>query len=254
MRVAAVILAAGFGSRMKSYTEKMPKPMLPINGKPILEYQIRQLVACGINEIGINLHFFPEMIQGYFEDGRKLSCQLNYVQEEKPTGTAGGIKALESYLINFDHFLLIYGDIFTDFDFRELVSFHLRHGKLASVCVHKRSKSNSIVEIDNSGLVKSFIERPNEAQLTEQKNDFWVNSAIYAFKKEILNQIPTAPHEITDIPRDIFPGLIQDHQLMAYPISANRIAIDDEVRYLQAQSTYQKFNFLFSRTGMQKST
>lgn len=235
-------MAAGFGSRMKEYTKDTAKPMLPVNGKPIIEYTIQQLVKAKIPDIGLNLHFHADQIKNYFLDGKKWGASLNYVYESQPTGTAGGAKSLENFLQAYDDFVLIYGDILTDFNFSELVQFHQSHRKIATVCLHRRTKSNSIVSFDQDQTIQQFIERPSEAELAKQKGEFWVNSAIYCFKKEILNLIPKN-NEITDLPRDIFPGLLARQELKAFPINCHRIAIDDEARYKDAQAKIQNFKF-----------
>lgn len=243
MKVAAVILAAGYGTRMKKYTKQTPKPMLLLDGKPIIEYTIHQLTKSGVNQIGMNLHYFPDQIKNYFEQGQKLQSHIEYVYEDRPTGTAGGVKSLEFFLKRFDSFIVIYGDVLTDLDYGKLIQAHDGHGRLATVCLHLRKKSNSIVDLDKDNVVVDFKERPDEAELLQRKSEFWVNSGIYCFKKSILDLIPRDPG-IVDFPKHIFPQLVARQQLVGYPIiDWNRIAIDDEERYLQAQQNIKHFKF-----------
>lgn len=243
MKTKAIILAAGFGTRMKEYTRDLPKPMLPFDSRPMIEYTIRQLSAHGIHEIGINLHYLANKITDYFGDGERFGVQISYIYEEAPSGTAGGVKKLASFCKGSENLIVIYGDIITDLNYSDLLSAHAKHHKTATVCVHRRSKSNSIIEFDEEMKISSFIERPDEATLKKYTSDFWVNSAIYCFKSEILNFIKE--DVVQDFPKDIFPLLIPTNELYAYKLNANRYAIDSEEKYLEAQTNFSKFNFAF---------
>src|SRR5262245_18634803 len=107
-KTVAIILAAGFGTRMKEYTRHTPKPMLPFAQRPMIEYTIRQLKACGITYIGLNLHYLPEKITDHFGNGRHLGVNLAYVYEDAPSGTAGGVKRLADFCQSASDILVIY--------------------------------------------------------------------------------------------------------------------------------------------------
>ena len=112
---------------------------------------------------------------------------------------------------------------------------------MGTVCVHSRKKSNSIVEFDEAMKITKFIERPDEETLKRYQNGFWVNSAIYCFKSDILKNIPS--NQVVDFPKNIFPSLVEEGELFAYKLNANRYAIDSEEKYLEAQENFPKFDF-----------
>jgi NDP-sugar pyrophosphorylase family protein len=246
----AVILGAGLGTRLQNLLMDLPKPMLPLQGIPLLEYTVRHLVGLGISEIGINLFHQGEKIENHFGDGKKFESKITYAWENAPTGTAGGTKSLEKFLIGSKTFLVIYGDILTNFDFSTLIQFHQHHGKMASLVLHERTKSNSIVEMDNKGCVTSFLERPDPSLFQEGKTVL-VNSGFYCFSEGILNHIPDGVS--SDFPKDIFPGLIQRGELYGFPLgNADRVAIDSEERYEKANAMAGSKEFLkkFRGKGM----
>lgn len=241
MKVKGVILAAGFGTRMGEYTKNLPKPMLPLNGTPMIEHTMRHLGAFGIKDIGLNLHYLADKISTHFDKQKIPGLNIHYVHEESPTGTAGGVKSLEGFLKDADHIIVIYGDIICDLDYSKFMDFHFSHGKMGTVCVHHRKKSNSIVEFDQAGKITKFLERPDEATLARYTDGFWVNSAIYCFKAEILNRI--SKDGVVDFPKNVFPALVEAGELFAYKLDANRYAIDSEDKYLEAEANFSRFNF-----------
>lgn len=238
MKIKAVILAAGFGSRMGVLTKNTPKPMLKVGGKPILYYTVSQLVKYGVTDICMNLHYHHEQITDYFGDGEKFGASISYVYEKFPSGTAGGVRVLENCLGEYDKLFVIYGDILTDIDFGKLLE---SHDSGALIVLHKRKKSNSIVEVDlaNNEITK-FLERPPEAEF-EGRDKFWVNSAIYLMDRGVVERIPGEGD--CDFPKDIFPSLVEEKKLKAYFLDSNRIAIDDADRLKKANEEIN--NFLF---------
>lgn len=225
---AAMILCAGFGTRMQDFTKDLPKPMLPIGGKPLLEYTITHLARSGINNIVINLHYLPEKITSYFGDGSRWGVKINYSPEDKPLGTAGAVKKAEGLLRGFDDFLVLYGDIVCCQDYLKLFEFHgSRPAAKASIILHERSKSNSVVEIDGENKITRFIERP-EKEVADKKQN-WVNSGLYCFGRKIIEYIPE--NEYCDFPKDIFSRLVCEGALYGYPLESYRCAIDSPERY-----------------------
>lgn len=111
----AVILCAGFGTRLRPFTDQAPKPMLPLLGVPMIEWNIRRLRQCGVREIFINLHHLPEVLRNYLQSGERLGVRIHYHQEPEILGTAGGVKCFEDQLA--DKFFLLYGDVFSDVDY-----------------------------------------------------------------------------------------------------------------------------------------
>jgi len=232
----AMILCAGFGTRLNDLTKNTPKPMLMVGERPILEHTILHLKSFGIKKFIINLHYLSEKITSHFGNGEKLGVEITYSYEEAPLGTAGAIKKVENILENSENFFVIYGDILTDMDYGEFLEFHLsKNSPDASIIVHERAKSNSIVEIEDNYQVKTFIERP-PADFKFVKTQNWVNSGIYLFNKSILKYLPQG---FSDFPKDIFPTLLIAKTLYAKPISGYRCAVDSSERYNMLKSDYE---------------
>lgn len=232
----AMILCAGFGTRLSELTKDIPKPMLKVGVKPILEHTINQLKKFGITKIVINLHYLPDQITSYFGNGENFGVEITYSYEDKPLGTSGAIKKVEKTLEKSKEFLVIYGDILTDLNYSDFINFHKSKEKaLASIIVHERSKSNSIVEINDNNRVIKFIERPSEEQL-QLKTQNWVNSGIYCFNKKVLELIPEG---FSDFPKDIFPKIMQLKALYASPLSGYRCAVDSVERYSMLKLDYE---------------
>ncbi len=242
-KTKAIILAAGLGTRMKEYTVNTPKPMLPLRGKPMIEYTVRQLKACGISDIAMNLYYHADQITNYFKSGEEFGVNISYVHEKAPSGTAGGVKKLENFCADAENIIVIYGDIITDLDYRKLLDSHQKSKALATICIHQRKTSNSIIEFDQNLKIVQFLERPSDDVLAQYKNGIWVNSAIYCIKPAVLKEIKS--NTTQDFPKDIFPVLLGKNQLFAYKIDAKRYAIDSEERYLDAEKNFQDFQFLF---------
>lgn len=234
---SAMILCAGFGTRLGDLTKDTPKPMLELEGKPILEHTILHLKKLGIENIVINLHYLADKITSYFNDGKKFGINITYSYEEKPLGTAGALKKVEKHFKNDDNFLLLYGDIISNQNYSDLLDFHIsKNDAIATIILHERAKSNSIVEMDNDNKIVKFIERPTNATLFEQKTQNWVNSGLYCFNKKIFDFIPA--NTFCDFPSDIFSKLVEDGNLYGYPLTGYRCAIDSEDRYNCAQKDY----------------
>lgn len=227
----AMVLCAGFGTRLGDLTREIPKPMLPLEGRPILSYILSHLRNHGFQEVAINLHFRPQAIRSHFGDGASLDMRLTYVEENDLLGTAGGVKNMEKFLRESDPFLVQYGDVVTGQDFTEMLRFHCQRAALGTLLLHQRATSNSVVTLDNEGRIIGFLERPTEeARRGVQSN--WVNSGVCLLRPEVFAHIPA--NAACDLPRDIFPKLIETRRLFGFPLSAPRFAIDSPQRLAEA--------------------
>lgn len=233
----AIILCAGFGSRMGVFTQNLPKPMLPLGNRPMLEHCILNLKAAGVTEIGINVHYLADSITDYFKDGSQFGVHIHYVYEAAPTGTAGGVRSLQSFLKGCDHFFVLYGDIFTNYDFKKQLSEHAANSNAtATIVLHKRQHSNSYILMNKHQLITQFVERPSPEErdsLLASSDEYWVNSGLYLFKSNVLELIP--PFGVCDFPKDIFPQLVRDKALFGIPLTADRVAVDTPEKYDLAQ-------------------
>ncbi len=229
----AMVLCAGLGTRLGELTREIPKPMLAIQGQPLLAYLLGNLRRHGFNQIAVNLHFKPEIIQDHFGEGIRDQLELTYSYEPNLLGTAGGVKNMEVFFRDESEFLVHYGDILTDQDFSAMLAFHRERRALATLLVHQRLKSNSIVNLDDSGCITAFLERPDEKSRTGQLSR-WVNSGVCICAPEVLDAIPAGVP--CDLPRDIFPKLIASGRVYGFGLTGYRCAIDSPERLAEARA------------------
>ena len=226
-----MVLCAGYGTRLGDLTREIPKPMLPLHGRPILEYILVHLRSHHFDQVAVNLHFLPQAIRSHFGAGSALKIELTYAHEDRLLGTAGGIKNMEPFLSRSDPFLVQYGDVVTDQDFTAMLRFHRERDALATLLLHQRARSNSIVSLDARGQITGFLERPGE-EARRSLSTNWVNSGICLCRPEIFASIPAQTP--CDLPRDIFPKLISTGRLFGFPLSGYRCAIDSPARLAEA--------------------
>lgn len=195
----AVIMAGGFGSRLRPLTDHMPKPMVPILDKPVLEYIVEHLRSCGIRDIVMTLAYRPEMIQAYFGDGRRWDVRIRYVVESHPLGTAGGVR---NAVGNCDcDVLVVSGDGFTTLDFGKLASAHKHSGADVTMAVKyvQDARGFGLVERDAKGKVLRFVEKPHVPIAG------YVNMGIYILSPQAIRRIPRGA---SDFSKDLFPRMI----------------------------------------------
>jgi mannose-1-phosphate guanylyltransferase / phosphomannomutase len=228
----AIILAAGKGTRLKPLTNNIPKVMLPINGKPLLEYTIKLFKKYGIKEIAINLHHLPEKIKDYFGDGKKFGVKIYYSYEPKLLGTAGAIKKIEDFFD--DTFIVFYGDNFTNLNILDMVNYHESKKGIATICLHKGKSKSSYIEMDSNNKIVKFVEKPKIEKYG------WVNSGIYVLEKEVIKFIPK--NKFFDFGKDLFPLLLKKNKkIFGYPL---KDCFWFEVGTLEK---YEKINLLLSK-------
>jgi len=184
-----MVLCAGYGTRLGELTRMTPKPLLPLNGRPLLEYIIAHLARHEYNEVAVNLHFMPEKVREFLGDGSRWGIHIEYSDEPELLGTAGGLKKMERFLRDGDAFLVQYGDILTDQDFTAMLAFHRERDALATLLVHRRERSNSIVATDGDQRIVGFWERPDD-KTRRSVGSSWVNSAVCICDRTVLDMIP----------------------------------------------------------------
>ena len=184
----AVILAGGKGSRLTSLTEdKIPKSLIKIGDKSIIEHQVILLRKYGIKEIWILSGFLGDQIKEYLQNGKKWNVSIRYLQEGKPLGTAGALKPLENKIK--EDFLVLSGDVMLDFNVRRFVNWHKKKkGSIASLIVHPNDHpfDSDLVEVDNTGKVISLLKRPHSPKKTFRNLSI---ASGYIFSPEIFKYI-----------------------------------------------------------------
>ena len=207
-------MAGGEGTRLKSVTGELPKPMVPLCGKPILEHIIHLLVQNGIREACITLRYRPEVIRDYFGDGEKFGIKLSYHVEDAPLGTAGGVKACADFYGDRD-FLVISGDCACDFDLRALMEAHRRHGSAVTMALyaHEQPLQYGIVLTDRLSRVVSFIEKPDWSRVVSDL----INTGIYVVSPKAMSYVPD--NKPYDFAKDLFPKLMEnEHEIRGLPM------------------------------------
>jgi len=228
----AIILCAGYGSRLGDLTKDIPKPMLPLNGYPMLSYILSNCKQNGFSEIAINLHFKPEIIKQYFGDGSRYGLSIRYFYEETLLGTAGSVRYMADFIGKDNTFLVHYGDILTDQNLFNLVTFHQsRPDSYATLLVHSRTNSNSIVIADKNGRIRGFLERPSDDERKKHDSTL-VNSGIAILDRRLLAAIG---ENAVDLPKDIYSRIYNDCPLYCYTLESYRIAVDSAERYRAAE-------------------
>lgn len=212
-----MILAAGQGTRVRPLTKDLPKPMVPILGKPLMEYLIEQLARHGIKEIMVNVAYHHQKIERYFGDGSRWGVQLGYSYEGKldhgdilpsPRGSAGGMRHIQDFSGFFDETTLVLcGDALTDLDIGSALQEHKSTGAIASVVTLdvplSEVQNYGIVVAAQDGQVQSFQEKPNP----QQAKSTLASTGIYIFEPEILNLVPSG--QVYDIGSQLFPQLVE---------------------------------------------
>lgn len=217
----AFILAAGKGERLGSLTETIPKPMIELGGKPILEQNILMCKKAGVQDIFINLHYLPDIITDYFGDGSKLGVNIQYNYEPELLGTAGGILF---FINNFQEepYFVIYGDNYTEFDLLELKTYHELVNSDFTIALHwvDDISLSGVVQLgENNELVK-FFEKP----ILDQIDGGWVNSGIYLINPKVIDDLVK---QYSDFAKDIIPQALKKQQaLFGYKIENDLWAID----------------------------
>ena len=206
-----VIIAGGKGERLMPLTSKLPKPMLEVAGKPLLEHQINLFRKYKISKLLLCLHYLPEKIMDYFKNGNDFDVQLTYSIEKKPMGTAGALSLARNFFD--DSFIVMYGDNFTNLDLDKLVDFHKRKKSFATIVLYKKKlkeKSSSLAVKDENSRIKRFVESPSNSDLKNLKGKYkYVNAGIYVFEPEMLKFIPKKKF---DFAYDLFPLLLKKRQ------------------------------------------
>jgi NDP-sugar pyrophosphorylase family protein len=214
--VKAVLLAAGEGKRLRPLTNTIPKCMVSIGGKPILERNIEWLRKHGMTDLVINLYHLPYVIQNYFGDGSRWGVHITYSLETAILGTAGGVKRVAEL---FDDTILVwYGDNLSTCDLTRMVDFHRAKGGLVTIALYQREDvtQSGIVSLDDQERITRLLEKPKADQVFSH----WVNAGIYILERFVLEFIPSegAP----DFGRDVFPALLMAGQsLYGYRMSAS---------------------------------
>ncbi|MBQ9942925.1 MAG: NTP transferase domain-containing protein [Clostridia bacterium] len=230
MNIRAIIMAGGEGSRLRPMTMNLPKPLVPLLGKPVMSYTLELLKQHGIREAGVTLWYHPKKIRAAFGNGEKEGVQTQYFEETAPMGTAGSIRLAKDQLK--ETFFVLSGDGLTDCDLTSAMAYHKEKGALATL-VLKRVKiplPYGVVMTEEEGRIVRFVEKPDWSGVYSNL----VNTGIYILEPEVLDSIPD--HGRPDFGQDIFPLLLKKKApLYGYEMNDYWCDVGNARAYLQAQ-------------------
>ena len=208
-----IILAGGLGTRLKARLGDLPKPMIPIAGKPLLEHHVELARRHGFSEIIIFACYRPDLIEGHFGNGSRWGVRISYIIEKEPLGTAGAVLAGFDSLV--DQFLVLYGDTMVNVDLERIWKAHIDHQASSTLLLHPNDHplDSDLVETDGAGWIRAFHGRPHPPGSYFQN---LVNAGLYVISKEALRPWSDRP-AFLDFAKDLFPAMLnRDAKLYGY--------------------------------------
>jgi D,D-heptose 1,7-bisphosphate phosphatase len=213
-----VILAGGKGTRLKEVTGNLPKPMVPVLGKPLLQHLVEQCVKWDMSNIKLLVSYKKDIIKNYFGDGSRYGAKIEYIFEDVPRGTAGAL--IDAMTELDEQFLVIYGDTFFDIDLSSIWRFHQSQSADATIFLHPNDHpyDSDLVEVDSKSMVKKMHLYPHDAEWRQNL----VNAAVYIFNKKSIQNI-NLKTEMPDIAKDLFPIMLKAKKIINGYISTEYI-------------------------------
>ncbi|MGP8050739.1 MAG: sugar phosphate nucleotidyltransferase [Desulfobaccales bacterium] len=227
----AIILAGGKGVRLAPVTDVIPKPLVPLGGRPIMEIVIRQLQRHGFRRITLAVGYMADLIQAYFGDGAKLGVNLDYSYEPSPLGTVGPLALIDGL---DDTFLVMNADVLTDLNYHDFLNFHKTQGGVATIGAYQRQVriDLGVIKADGDHRVQAYIEKPMVSHL--------VSMGVYVFEPEILSYI--RGNGYLDFP-DLVNRLLREGQRVSYlPHQGYWLDIGRHDDYAQAAEQFDNLN------------
>jgi len=227
--VKAVILAGGLGTRLRPLTYTIPKPMLPLGDKPLLERIITDLKDQGFKDVVVSCSYLARMIETYFGDGSWLGVKISYVKTDRPLGTAGQLKPIKN-LVN-GTFITIYGDVYAKINYRDLLEYHRRTGAIATMVLRKIKQTIrfGVIEVDDHGRVRKWQEKP--------ELEFRVNVGVYVFEPKIFSYILNGVDSMDRVFREMIE---KGEKVYGYEFTGEVHDIGDMASYEEAVKKFTK--------------
>lgn len=231
----ALILAGGKGTRLKPITREIPKPLVPLQGKPVLEYSLDLFKKFGIKDILISIGFKGEKIKEYFGDGKRFGVNIRYIEEDEPLGTAGPLKLAKKFLKG--SFIMCNADELKDIDLMDMFMAHKENnamGTIALTSVEDTSKYG-VAKLAGSKIL-DFVEKPSK----ENAPSNFINSGLYILEPEVIDYVPEG---FAMVEKDVFPKLAKEGKLFGYPFSGYWKPIGNFEQYEEAQNDLENGKF-----------
>lgn len=224
----AVILAGGKGTRLRPYTTVIPKPLMPVGDKPIVEIIIRQLKYYGFSRVTMAVGYLAELLEAYLGDGSKYGIKVDYSREGEPLGTIGSLSLIDGLDTTF---LVMNGDVLTNVDYSALVAFHQEHRAAATIASYNKEVNIDlgILEMDEDLRVKKYVEKPTLK--------YFVSMGVYVFEPDILSFIK--PKAYLDFPDLVLALIDASRKVVAYPFDGYWLDIGRHDDYERAQEEFE---------------
>ena len=228
----AFILAGGKGTRLKPITHEIPKPLIPLHGKPIIEYSLDLFKKFGIKDIIISVGFKKEKIKEYFGDGKRFGVNITYIEEDEPLGTAGPLKLAKKFLKS--SFIACNADELKEIDLMDMFMFHKENNALGTIALTSVEDTSKYGVANLAGnKILDFVEKPSK----EEAPSNFINSGLYILESEVIDYVPEG---FAMLEKDVFPKLAQEGKLFGYPFSGYWKPIGDLKQYEEAISDLEK--------------
>jgi mannose-1-phosphate guanylyltransferase len=223
----ALILAGGQGTRLRPLTSTIPKPVVPLVGRPFIAYMLEWVRGHGVEDVILGCGFMADAVREVLGDGAGLGIRLRYLEEPRPLGTGGALKFAEDLLE--DRFFMLNGDVLSDIDLSAQLRQHERTGARATLALYPVADPSAygLVRCNPDGSVSEFIEKPGLDELDTNL----INAGAYILQRDVLDGMPPAGTNVS-IEREVFPKLV-GHGLYGYEATGYWLDIGTPDRYLK---------------------
>lgn len=213
--IKAMIMAAGVGSRLDPLTKSVPKPLVPVANRPVMDILVDNLKSIGVKDIVSNTHYLAEKIINRYEN-INFGVNFKFIKEDTLSGTAGGLKKCQFFFDKDDEFLVLSADGLSNADLQKGIDMHRKSGAIATIGIkeipHEEVSHFGVVVTDETGYITEFQEKPS---LEDAKSNF-INTGIYVFDYRIFDYIPE--NTFYDFAKNVFPNLLKDHEINTFVI------------------------------------
>jgi len=222
-----VIMAGGKGERLGSLTQNCPKPMLNVNGRPMLEIILEKCIEAGFINFYISVNYLKQKIINHLGTGEKWGVCISYLEEDKPLGTCGSLKLLPNNLV--DDLLILNGDVLTDLEYDRLMNYHQKSNNSMTICTRShRVRIPFAVMTSTRAKLERFVEKP--------MYDFQVNAGVYILKPSLIEKIPSEFYNMTDLIDDLLETKLD---VGVFPIHENWRDIGNPIDFKEAVESFQ---------------
>ena len=238
--IKAMIMAAGMGSRLEPITLIMPKPLIPVMNRPLMDILLCQLHSIGIKDVISNTYYLSNQIIDRYKKNN-LGVNFNYIKETELSGTAGGMKKCQYFFDKGEDFVVMSGDVLTNADIKQAIKYHKESGAIATIGVkqvpHEKVSHFGVVVADSGGYITEFQEKPS----VEEAKSNLINTGIYVFNYKIFDYIPV--NTFYDFAKNVFPKLLAERQINTFEVNGYWNDIGTIAQY--KQSIQDVFNGVF---------